>query len=100
MIRGTTPDLEFKLPFNTDVIESVWITFSQFNKELLTLDKASCAFKDDVITTRLTQEQTLLFTENAYVEIQLRVLTKDGTAIASNIMRSPNQRILKGGIIQ
>lgn len=105
MIRGTTPQLIFNLPFDVSIIKTVWVTFSQFEKELFTVETDDVIMSGKTITVDLTQEQTLmlepetLVKKNNNVEIQLRILTTGGDAIASNIMRTSADRILKEGVI-
>lgn len=99
MIRGTTPTLIFTFPFEVDSIQKMWLTFSQNDKEVFTIDKDRCELSERKVTVTLTQEQTLQLINNAQVEIQFRVLTYNSTALASNILKLPVQRILKGGVI-
>lgn len=83
MIRGTTPTHTFKLPFDVDIIKSVMIVYAQRNKEILRKETADCTMEGEDITTTLTQEETFKFNHVDHVHIQLRVLTKDGTAMVS-----------------
>ena len=105
MIRGTTPQLDFHLPFDTANIKTVWVTFSQYDKELFTVDTENIIMAGNTISVKLTQAQTLLLKPEKVlqgsndVEMQLRILTKSGDAIASNIMRTSAKRILKEGVI-
>lgn len=99
MIRGTTPKLIFTLPFETDSIQKLWITFSQNRREIFTICDDECEMSEDKVTITLSQDQTLLLTSSSLVEIQLRVLTINDTALASNILKENVDRILKGGVI-
>lgn len=99
MIRGTTPTLIFTFPFEVSAVQKLWLTFSQNDKEVFTIDKDHCQLSESNVTVTLTQEQTLQLINNARVEVQFRVLTYNGTALASNILKLPVQRILKGGVI-
>lgn len=99
MIRGTTPLLEFGLPFPTDIIKEAWLTFSQFNKEVFTIEDEALTMEGSLISVKLTQEQTLLLSQNSALEIQIRILTNNGDALASNIIRTDVGRILKDGEI-
>lgn len=99
MIRGTTPTLTFTLPFNTSIIDVLYITFSQKDQEVFTLEKSDCILSDNVITAKLTQNQTLAFNHNSLVEIQIRVLTNDGDSLASDTIRTGVEKILKDGEI-
>ena len=99
MIRGTTPTLEFKLPFETSILAEAWVTMAQ-NKEVV-LDKqmSECQCSGNVLTVKLTQEETLALKCNCLTEIQIRVRTVDGNALASKVMTVSPDRILKDGVI-
>lgn len=99
MIRGTTPTLEFKLPFDTDILAEAWVTMAQ-NKEVV-LDKqmSECQCSGNVLTVKLTQEETLALKCNCMVEIQVRAKTKEGEVLASDIITESPDRILKDGVI-
>ena len=99
MVRGTTPTLTFTLPFNTSIIKSVYVTFSQKDQEVFTVETNNCTLSDNQLIIELTQSQTLAFTQNAVVEIQLRVLTNEDDALASNIIRTSVEKILRDGEI-
>lgn len=99
MIRGTTPTVVCTVPFDPSVLDKLWITFSGNGREIFTLEKDDCTFVDNDIKATLTQAQTLMLKGGSYVEIQIRALTDDGVAIASNILKEPVWRILKDGEI-
>lgn len=100
MIRGTTPTLTFTLPFQTDIIRSLMLTFYQCNREVFTLTKEDCVLEENTVTVNLDQAHTLMFVNNAFVEIQMRILTTDDAAIASEIVKTTVDRILKDGEIK
>ena len=60
MLRKTTPTHTFKLPFAANLIESLEITYSQFNYDKIIVQK----YKDDVtlendeVVVKLTSEET------------------------------------------
>ncbi|MBR5823713.1 MAG: hypothetical protein IKY67_06190 [Paludibacteraceae bacterium] len=99
MIRGTTPSLTFNLPFDVSNIKTVWVTFSQKHFEVLSLETEQLQLKGQTISVKLTQDQTLSLKQDEDVEIQLRILTNNGDALASNIMRTSADRILREGVI-
>lgn len=105
MIRGTTPQIDFHLPFDTSSIKTVWVTFSQYDEELFTVSTENLIMAGATISVKLTQAQTLklkpqkLLRNDHEVEIQLRILTNAGDALASNIMRTSAEKILKDGEI-
>ena len=87
MIRGTTPTHRFVLPFDTDMIQTVQIIYAQNDETVLTKGNDDCTFDGNTVSVKLTQQETFLFTEGACVEVQVRVLTTDGDAVASHVMR-------------
>ena len=62
---------------------------------------ADCTCSGTLVTLSLSQEDTLKMKQDrmAIAEVQLRVRTKDGSALASNIMQIRVDRILKEGVI-
>lgn len=59
MIRGTTPTLEFALPFEVDLIAEAYVTISQNQSVVIdkSLSELTCAGK--TLTVKLSQEDTL-----------------------------------------
>lgn len=99
MIRGTTPLLEFTLPFETSLLAEAWVTLSQ-NKEVVLNKKLDmCKCEGCILSVKLTQEETLLLNCDCNTEIQVRVRTLEGEALASDIIRVGTDRILKDGVI-
>lgn len=99
IIRGTTPTLEFVLPFDTDNLAEAFVTISQNNVTLVDKPLTACQCKDNKLTVTLTQDETLKLDCNCISEIQIRAKTAGGEAIASNIIRASTGRILKDGVI-
>lgn len=101
MIRGTTPVLEFTLPFETDLLEEAYVTIAQRGTVVIEKSIDECTLKCNMLSVRLPQEETLklIAQRNLRAEIQLRVLTRDGEALASNIETVDVGRILKDGVI-
>lgn len=99
MIRGTTPTLEFVIPFDTSMLACAHVTLSQNGR--IVIDKAldECSCEESKLTVKLTQEETLKLECDCITEIQIRARTTDGEAMASNIMRVNTGRILKDGVI-
>lgn len=99
MIRGTTPKLEFTIPFDTGQLAEAYITISQ--KDSIVIDKPLSEITCDgnVMILHLTQEETLKLKANSIAEIQIRVRTNTGEALASNIIQVSTERILKDGEI-
>lgn len=87
MIRGTTPTHVFTLPFDTVMVKTIKITYRQNCIVKLTKRNDDCIFDGNTVTIKLTQDDTLAFMGGTCVEIGIRVLTLNGEAFASNIMR-------------
>ena len=100
MYRGTTPTLKFTLPFDTSTLDAVWVTIAQGGKVIINKEKSDCDLKGTDISVTLTQTETLALTAGNKTEIQLRVLTTDGLALASEIFRENTDYILKDGVIE
>ena len=99
MIRGTTPTLEFTIPFDTSLLAEAWVTFAQNKAVVLDKQLSECQCDANKITVKLTQEDTLKLKHNCLTEIQIRARTVDGNAVASEIMTVSPDRILKDGVI-
>ena len=94
MIQGTTPTHKFNIPIDASTIKSVRITYAQQGNVLLTKETADCRIDGNIVELKLTQEETLLFNEFSSVQIQMRILTIGGDALASELMRVPCGAIL------
>lgn len=99
IIRGTTPKLEFILPFDVETLVDAYVTISQ--NDVVVIDKplTDCHCEERNLFVTLTQEETLKLDCNCKSEIQIRAKTMSGEAIASNIIRTDTGRILKDGVI-
>ena len=103
MIRGTTPTLLFNLPFSASIIKSAEITIKyidDFKKVLITKYLEDCELGETSIGARLTQEETLQFPAPAMVQVQLRILTTDGTALATDIYKVSVKKLLADEVIE
>ena len=100
-MRGTTPELTFNLPFETDTIKSLYVTFTDKEKNVL-LEKTEADFtlSGSTIKGELSQEETLLFEERTKVRMQIRILTTDGKALKSKVFVIDVDELLKDGVIE
>lgn len=101
MIRGTTPTLEFTLPFDTSLIAEMYVTIAQGEKTVLEKTLSDCSCSGTSVSLALTQDDTLRLQQQPHsrAEMQIRVRTTAGEALASDIMRVYVGRILKEGVI-
>ena len=106
MIRGTTPTLQFNLPFSASLIKAAQVLISYVDnyKEVIiekTLDE--CELGEMCISTELTQEETLAFPAPITAEVQLRVIVnQDGkdVTLATNVYKVKVKKLLKDGVLE
>lgn len=101
MFRGTTPTLEFKIPYTVEEIELGYVTFSRNGQKFMDIpfSDSRVVLEDYSIFVYFSQEDTLSFNSRTVYSIQLRILLSEGVAVASNIMTMPVEAILKNGVI-
>lgn len=101
MRQGTTPTHTFTTDFDCSGAELIYITYCQNNETVLEIDNTEGRITVDAesISVKLTQEETLLFSPDRNVMIQIRVKMPGGDALASNLMAASVMEVLKGGEI-
>lgn len=99
MIRGTTPTHIFRLPFNTSLIDEVRIIYAQSDEQILVKETVDCNLDGNTISVTLTQEDTFKFDCKKCVQIQVRVLTAGGEALASKIKHIDVEKCLDNEVI-
>lgn len=99
MIRGTTPTLTFRLPFDTGLLAEAWVTFTQLDHIVVDKTLEDLEVLPDALVLRLTQDETLMLQHEELVEIQIRARLTDDTAVASQKIRVGVDGILKEGVI-
>ena len=99
MYRGTTPTLQFNLPFSVSNIAVLYITAKQYDVIVLEKDLSDCIVHDTSVTVKLAQEETLKLQPNRRITLQIRCRTHDGTAMASQKFECDVKDILKEGVI-
>lgn len=99
MRRGTTPTHTFALPFKVDSIEKLRIIYEQNDKTVLQKTEVDCRMEGNTISTKLSQEETLEFKENAVIKVQLRILTQTGDSLASIPFHISSEEILSEEVL-
>ena len=99
MIRGTTPTHIFEIPIDSSLLKQVQITYAQGNTNLLVKTIEDCVLDGNSISVTLSQEETLKFSHKKDVEVQIRVLTKDGTAMATTVRSVDVGRVLNEEVL-
>ena len=98
MIRGTTPTNTFNVDVDLTDAVAIYITYVQGDQTIFEKDIDDITVESDKLTVNLSQEDTLKLSPKE-VRIQIRAKFADGTAIASNIITTMANAILKDGEI-
>lgn len=105
MRRGTTPTHKFKPKtkqgeaIDMRSADVVYMTYKQDGKTIIEKTKDDMEITEEEMVIHLTQEETLAFSTLGNVEIECRARFADQSAIASCILKTTAQRILKDGVI-
>ena len=98
MRMGTTPTHIFTLPEElAGAIAKVRVIYKQ--QDAIVLKKEMEAVQSNVVSFKLTQEETLLFVPGEPVYIQVRVLTKEEESLVSNIFSVDVYRCLENEVL-
>lgn len=100
MIRGTTPTHIYNIPFDPELIQSLRIIYVQNDEMLFVKERKDCIVDGRQISVKLTQEETLMMDAAQLVEIQMRVLTTGGDALASKPKKVAVGRLLEDEVIK
>lgn len=98
MRRGTTPTNTFSTDIDLRNF-TVFVTYSQGKRTVIEKTNSDITINEDNIIVQLTQADTLALSDKAPVYMQIRAVDANGTAVASNIMRTTADAILKDGEI-
>jgi hypothetical protein len=77
----------------------MYVTYSQGNSVIVEKSIEDCTITEDSVTVTLSQEDTLRFFALLPVLVQIRAGWAEGTRIASNILVTSANKILKDGAI-
>ena len=88
MRQGTNWPHGFTLPFDSSTIEKVRVSYAQDNCVILTKTEKDCLFDGNQINLTMTQKETFRFDQKKNLQVQLRVLTEDGTPLTSEIFQT------------
>lgn len=97
-VRGTTPTIIFKLPFQTDELRKFELYFGQ-PELIFTKTEEDCTLDGDEISVQLSQAETLQFSDALDLKIQFRFVFTNGRVGASKPVYSSVMEIMKDGEI-
>lgn len=93
MRQGTTPTIQITInDIDLNEMQNIYVVFEQ-NGYILKKESSDLDIEGNVISVSLSQEETLNFKEGT-CNIQLRMITKGGVAIASPIKTTKVYRVL------
>lgn len=93
MRQGTTPTIQITInDIDLNEMQNIYVVFEQ-NGYILKKESSDLDIEGNTISVSLSQEETLNFKEGT-CNIQLRMITKGGVAIASPIKTTKVYRVL------
>lgn len=98
MRRGTTPTNIFHTDIDLRDADVVYITYAQQGRPVIEKTGEDSTITENSVTVMLSQAETLKL-RNAEVEIQIRARFPSGRAVASDIIKTTAERVLKEGVI-
>lgn len=98
MYRASTPTHYFRLPYEPEEIEEIWLNYEQNGQKILKKTMADLTYADDIWSIRLTQEETNLFSD-AWAMAQIRVLLKNGDSFPSGKFRLAVHDVIDDGVM-
>ena len=99
MIRGTTPLNTFTCDIDLSGAELIYITYSQKGRVIIEKSIQDITVEENILTTRLSQGDTLKFSDREPVSIQIRAKFPSSNAVACAIINTTVTEILKDGEI-
>lgn len=92
--QGATPTHKFKTKYTRDFVDSVIVTYAQNDEIVFNKDGEEVTIEDNAIFVELTQEETLKFDEKYDVQMELKIKSKNGKVIPSNIIYASVGKVL------
>ncbi len=83
IIRGTTPNMTFVLPFDAEMVAVGYVTVQQNDTTIIEKQLSDCVCGVRTVSAKLAQEDTLKLSSDINAEIRLVVKTLDGDRFES-----------------
>lgn len=87
MIRGSTPSFSFVLPSDASCYSTIDIHFVQNGNTVLSVSKESLTLNGNEVSFTMSEADSLKFSDSVPAEIQLRLVSADGTVLVSEIRK-------------
>lgn len=99
MIRATTPTHKFILPFDYNTyVKKIAIAYVQNGRTILKKTESDVEVNGSTVSYKLTQEETKRFI-SGNVRVQVRVLTLNNEALASEQYTLPVTNVLNDEVL-
>lgn len=100
MRRATTPTHKYILPFETSEIKTLRVTYAQDCRIIVEKKESDATYIDEkTIQVTLSQSETVKFDAEKPIKIQVRILTNDDKALASQIYTRPCEDVLNSEVL-
>ena len=99
IIGGTTPTLEFGLPFEADMLAASFVTIQQNQTTIFEKPLEACEYEGRTLKAKLTQEETLMLSCDSKAEIRLVVKTLGGDRLETHPIVESVINTSKEGVI-
>lgn len=102
MIRATTPTHVFTFPNDIDPseCERILITYKQNGQIVFEIEETALDIDGQTVSYTFSQEETNLFSAAANAQVQVRILTSTGDALASDITMFSVRPVLNDEVLQ
>ncbi len=99
IIRGTTPTMIFGLPFKAELLATAYVTVQQNDTTIFEKQLSDCTCDDELLSVKLTQEDTLSLSSDSKAKIRLVVKTLGGDRLESFPVIESVEDTSKEGVI-
>lgn len=89
MRRGSTPTFLFSLPAEASRFSVIEIVFVQNGETILTVERDALTLDGNKVSFVMSEEDSMAFAPSINAEIQIRLVTEEGTILISEIRSFP-----------
>lgn len=97
--RGTTPTHTFDIPMECSFVKEVAVIYAQNDTEIFRKTTQECKMEGAQISVTLTQEETLRFSADYSVQIQLRIITVGNDSLVSDTINTTVAKCLNNEVM-
>lgn len=90
VIRGTTPEHKFEIPYDVSLVKNIRVTYGQNGTVHFTKTLSECKLENGELSVQLTQEETFQFIASKKLNIEIRILLTN-----NKVVRTEDPIVLK-----